>query len=188
MIYDFLGALASFISTYYFIRQDKRAWLIGFIATSLNGWLYWQNGIYADMCLESFYALTTGYGWYQWSKNKSHQQKHYLITKPSPKQALIVLLAVGIIFLLIYYILCFFHSTIAALDALTSSLSLVAQWLMCHKIITTWILWFVTDALYALIYIQKNLPAHVILMLLYMFLAISGYKIWLKSTSKENSL
>nr|WP_081726626.1 nicotinamide mononucleotide transporter [Legionella oakridgensis] len=55
MFYDLIGAIASLLSTYYFIRQNNKAWAIALLATALNGWLYWQTGIYADMCLESFY-------------------------------------------------------------------------------------------------------------------------------------
>ena len=57
MLYDLFSALTSLLSTYYFIRLDIKAWPIGLLATCFNGWLFWQKGIYADMCLESFYFL-----------------------------------------------------------------------------------------------------------------------------------
>ena len=84
-----------------------------------------------------------------------------------------------LVFITIHYLLSTLtHSTVAILDAATTSLSLVAQWLMCHKIIATWILWFITDALYATMYLSKSLPFHSILMIVYTGMAITGYLVW----------
>jgi nicotinamide mononucleotide transporter len=181
MLFDLTGALISLLSTYFFIRMNNKAWLVGIAATCLNGWLYWRKGIYADMVLEALYFLSMSYGWYQWNKpvmNDTHDfngSLNYL----SPIQWGFLFLLLGIVFILIQYLLqAFTHSTVATLDAATTSLSLVAQWLMCHKIIVTWILWFITDAIYAFMYFHKNLPFHSLLMLIYTGMAITGYLLW----------
>lgn len=182
MSYDFLGALASFLSTYYFINQDKKAWLMGLLATFINGWLYWQKGIYADMCLESFYAMSTVYGWYHWSQTKSLASQQPQCVKPSSLQILsLTAILIFIIFLPVYFILHhYLRSSIATLDAITCAMSLVAQGLMCRQIIHTWIVWFIADSLYAVIYFQKCLPYHGLLMITYMIMAVAGYKNWLR--------
>jgi nicotinamide mononucleotide transporter len=89
--------------------------------------------------------------------------------------------------LLRYLLETFTHSTVALLDAATTSLSLVAQWLMCHKIIITWVLWFITDVLYAAMYLSKNLPFHSILMIIYTGMAIAGYLVWARRYKKISS-
>jgi nicotinamide mononucleotide transporter len=181
MIFDLIGALVSFISTYYFIKMNNKAWPIGMIATILNGWLYWHKGIYADMLLEVFYFLSLSYGWYKWK-----YQLNQLITNDNsslgylkPSQWVSLGLVLGLVFISIYYLLqTLTHSTVAVLDATTTSLSLVAQWLMCHKIIVTWVLWFITDVLYATMYMSKNLPFHCLLMIIYTGMAVTGYRVW----------
>ncbi|WP_298625839.1 nicotinamide riboside transporter PnuC [uncultured Legionella sp.] len=190
MLLDLTGSLASLLSTYYFIRLNNKAWPIGMIATVLNGWLYWQKGIYADTALEFIYFLSMCYGWFRWYR----QDTVHNSSIPPPigqlnKQQWIVLgFSLITMFLFIAYLLrTFTHSTVPFLDAATTSMSLVAQWLMCHKIIATWFLWFITDALYAILYFSKTLPFHSILMLIYTGLAITGYMVWAKK-SKPASL
>ncbi|BCA95908.1 nicotinamide mononucleotide transporter [Legionella antarctica] len=181
MFFDLFGASVSLISTYYFIRLNSKAWPVGMIATVINSWLYWHKGIYADMLLEFFYFLSMVYGWYKWQKKlprcitSAQSSLGYL----RPLQWILLCVLFVMLYISIYFLLATFtHSTVALLDAATTSLSLVAQWLMCHKIIITWILWFITDALYAVMYLSKSLPFHSILMIIYTFMAIAGYLVW----------
>jgi len=170
--------------------MDSKAWLVGIIATLLNGWLYYQKGIYGDMILESLYFLSMGYGWYKWRKKETLNINNAGFVSGSlrPLQWVSLGLIFCFIFTGIHYLLqTFTHSTVALLDAATTSLSLMAQWLMCHKIIVTWILWFITDALYAAMYLHKNLPFHSILMMVYTVMAIVGYLTWIRRYKKSVS-
>lgn len=182
MFFDFLGASCSLISTYFFIRLNQKAWIVGILAIFLNSWLYWSKGIYADMTLEGCYFLSMIYGWYKW-KSPSHSTNQTVqIKQLSQQQLFLLFILFNLVFLLIYFLLLFFtNSSVPILDAATTSLSLVAQWLMCHKIILTWVLWFITDSLYAVMYLNKNLPFHTLLMIIYTGMAIVGYVTWTRS-------
>lgn len=186
MFFDSVGALTSLLSTYFFIRLNNKAWPVSLLAICLNGYLYWQKGIYADMTLEVFYFFSTCYGWYLWNRPSTHPQ-HFLIAKLSLKQWLLLLLIISFIYLLLVKsLLAFTHSNVAVLDALTTSLSLAAQWLMCHKIMATWILWLFTDLIYAYMYLYKALPFHTLLMLIYTVMAAIGYLRWGRLNKKES--
>lgn len=184
---DLLGATCSLLSTYYFIRLQNKAWFIGLVATSINGWLYWKKGIYADVMLEIIFALGMGYGWYQWRHaNTKHKKKSAPQSISSLSFWQWTLLGITFVVMLsaMYIVLmAYTDSTIAFLDALTVSLSLTAQWLMCKKNIMTWVLWFITDALYVFIYLSKELPFHSMLMTVYLILAVIGYVTWSKTRS-----
>ncbi|CEK11186.1 nicotinamide riboside transporter PnuC [Legionella hackeliae] len=179
MFLDVAGTIASLLATYYFIQLNNKAWPASLLATLINGSLYWQKGIYADMLLESFYFVSTCYGWYLWQSPTSNATK--VINRLSIKQWLILSGITFSLFVLIVELLNnFTHSDITVLDGLTTSLSLTAQWLMCYKIRATWILWFVTDAIYSYMYFHKQLPFHCLLMLLYIVMSIIGYRAWAK--------
>ena len=187
MFFDIIGALCSLLSTYLFIRLNTKAWIVGILATCLNGWLYWSKGIYADMTLEFCYFLSMGYGWYRWRHTGFNNRagKITLLDQFTIKHWFLLTLSLAFVFAFIYYMLhTYTNSSVAVLDATTTSISLVAQWLMCHKIILTWILWLITDALYAFLYFSKGLPFHCILMMVYTLMAITGFILWTRHAKK----
>ncbi|KTD24803.1 nicotinamide riboside transporter PnuC [Legionella lansingensis] len=185
MFIDVLGAMISLLATYYFIRLNSKAWLISLMATSMNGWLYWQKGIYADTILESFYFLSACYGWYVW-RMPTRQNNLLIIRLLSLKQSFLFIALTLVLFMFIAVLLSTFtDSNVVILDALTTSLSIVAQVLMCYKIILTWILWFITDAIYAYMYLHKQIPFHSMMMLVYLGMAIIGYCNWKKQYINE---
>jgi len=181
MLFDLIGAVLSLLSTYYFIRLNNKAWFIGMIATGVNGLLYWQKGIYADMGLEIIYFLSMCYGLYLWKDlgSQNIDKQNTSIQSLTLNHGLFLTLVFGLIFGIIYGLLLnFTQSTVAFMDAFTASISLVAQWLMCHKFIATWVLWLVTDVLYSFMYLGKNLPFHCLLMIIYAGMAVTGYIVW----------
>lgn len=185
MLCDFLGALFSLAYIYYFIRLDNKAWYIGILASCINTWTYWEKGIYADMCLEIFYFFSMVYGSYKW-QNQSNEPM--VLKQLSRTHWLLLSLLFVLGFILIYQILISFTlSTIPIIDTLTTTLSLTAQWLMCHKSIITWILWLIVDLLYTALYVIKSLPFHAFLMLIYTGMAITGYLMWARVAKNNTS-
>jgi nicotinamide mononucleotide transporter len=179
VLLDFVGTFTSLLSTYLFVRINSKAWLVTLLSSCLNGVLYWQNSIYASTVLESCYFISTCYGWYMWCK--PIKKEELAISSLSVLQWFWVLVVILVFYTIIISLLSTFaHSDVAILDALTTSISLVAQWLMCHKVIATWILWFSTDALYVYVYLQKQMPFHCLLMFIYTGMAIAGYLTWAK--------
>ena len=185
LFFDLFGALCSLLSTFYFIRLNSKAWLVGLVATLINGFLYWHKGIYADMTLEGFYFLSMAYGWFKWQQKTTPFNQPTRLNQLTWRQAILIAFILCALFGLIYSILrTLTHSSVAFLDATTTSLSILAQWLMCYKIILTWVVWFLVDILYAWMYLSKQLPFHSVLMFVYVIMAISGYLVWSRSRTK----
>ncbi|MDX1836661.1 hypothetical protein DIZ81_00420 [Legionella taurinensis] len=179
MLLDLSGTLASLLCTFYLIRLSRIAWILGLTANLINGWLYWHKGIYADTVLEVFYLVSTAYGWLKWQQSPAANRRE--IRSLSCNQWLMAGLAFVSLYVLIVIGLKHFTSTtVADLDALTTALSLIAQVLMCHKVLESWLLWLVTDSVYAYLYWLKDLPFHVLLMIVYTGMALTGYGIWIR--------
>lgn len=66
------------------------------------------------------------------------------------------------------------------MDAFTTALSLIAEGLMCYKFSATWVIWFFIDAVYVKLNLQKQLPYHALLMMIYLAIAVAVYLYWLK--------
>ena len=134
------------------------------------------------MALEGIYFLSVFYGWYQWSRG-GDAHSELPITSLSKKQyaEFAIIAIIGII--AVYLILQTTDSKIPLLDATTTVLSLIAQWMICKKIIQCWFLWFIVDAMYIGLYQYKGMPFHSITLAIYLIMAIVGYWRWKKHSS-----
>lgn len=178
---DFLGALLSLASTLLYTRENIIAWPVGLLACSINFVLYAKHGIYADAYLEIAYVFITFYGWYQWlygaKDHASLKIRHIRINEAW----LLLSIGIGSSALIGFYLSHYTTSNIPYLDATTTVFSLIGQWLICKKIIETWLVWFVVDGIYVWLYLHKAIPFHSLLMMLYLAIALFGYYRWDKS-------
>lgn len=175
---DIVGAIFAFISTIFYIRASVYAWPVGLVAILINLFLYAVTGLYADASKEGVYFISSLLGWYWWLHG-SVNQKQLPITHVTKKYALVLTsISAFSILILSFLLMRFTNSQVPYWDATTTVLSLIAQWLICRKIIETWILWFIVDALYAGLYFYKGLPAHGILLVAYTVMAVIGYVVW----------
>jgi nicotinamide mononucleotide transporter len=176
---DPLGAGLSLICTYYFTNAKRMAWLIGMAAIILNSILYWQKGIYGHLLLESIYFITMIYGFMKWSNKKpEHSTAIRLLTLK--EAAMLTIVAIVGVAVFAQILMHYTNSDIPYWDALTTTLSLIAQWMLCLKIIHCWIVWFIVDALVAALQLYKGIPFHSAIHFLYLGMAVMGYYRWHK--------
>lgn len=181
MLIDVFGAFFDLLSTWYFIRLNSKAWPTGLIATAINGYLYGRQGIYADMVLSYFYCINFTYGWYYWHQPENQNQPKSLFKLKTLQWAGLALLCIALILATSFFLQTWTSSNVPLLDSATTSFSIIAQWLMYHKIIFTWILWFITDLLYIFMYLLKEMPHYALLTVIYAVLALIGYCQWQKN-------
>lgn len=185
-VLDFVGSIFSFLSTICYIRISTLAWPLGLVSICIDIVLYSRKGIYGDVGLHCIYLCMTFYGWWQWKhggKNRTQLPITNLDYKNSLFLALLFLVGViGLSSFLRFYT----DSQVPYWDAITTCLSLVAQWLTCRKIIQTWHLWFIVDALFAGMYAYKGIPFHASLQLFYLGLAVVGYLNWKKQETQAS--
>tara|TARA_Y100000588_G_C14007199_1_gene818319 strand:- start:301 stop:939 length:639 start_codon:yes stop_codon:yes gene_type:complete len=182
MYLDFLGTICALLATILLVKGSVKAWPMSIAAILINCWLYVNKGIYAHFFLESFYFISSIYGWVIWQKKSTGT----LSNVPKPINLSLIsfvfyLSLTGLVYYFTYWVLVHFtNSNIPALDAITTALSICAQLMMCQKIITTWLIWFIADLILVLVYWYKGLPFHALLMIIYTTLSVLGYMKWLK--------
>ena len=185
---DFLGAALGIADTLLLIRCSIWAWPVGIVAIALNTLLYWNNLLFADMSLQFLYLCLYVYGWVYWHQAAQQNTKTTVIQQLKLTQTLILLgISILSITLISYLLTHFTPSTTPVFDATTTVLAIVAQWLTCKRILQNWILWFVNDTLYSLLYAYKHLPFHVAEHLFYLSLAVIGYWSWAKKRQRSST-
>jgi nicotinamide mononucleotide transporter len=184
---ELLGAILGIAYVFFSIRQNILTWPTGLLTSLIYVWVFFQSGLYAEMGLQVYYVLISFYGWHEWlSKNSKDNSTELKVTILRRKLgfylAIISLITfVGIWFLLKYYT----NSTTPVADALVTSLSIIATWMLARKILEHWLIWIFVDLFSIALFWYKDLLPTIFLFIVYTFMAILGYIEWRKEL-KQN--
>ena len=188
---DFIGTIFSLSCTYLLIRLNPLGWPLGLISNVINLYLFLHSQLYANCFVEVYFFCSTLYGWYEWRKYKSSDYATDKVNLMNLQQRLFVTIIITGVGFLAYQLLLHTDSTTPILDAITTSISIVAQILLARRFIETWYLWFITDSIYISLYTQKALPFHALMMCIFLGFAIKGaskwYRIFLKQIENSNA-
>jgi|DewCreStandDraft_4_1066084.scaffolds.fasta_scaffold00022_134 nicotinamide mononucleotide transporter len=181
-IFEIISALISIVAVYLTVKQKIICFPTGIISVALYFYVFYKAKLYADMSLQIFYISMLIYGWYNWLFKKSGNEK-LKVTKLNKKDYPIPIIIVILFTIVLGFILRnLTDASLPYIDALTTSLSLFAQWLVAKKKIENWIVWIIADTIYVAMYIYKDLYATAILYFIFILLAIKGFLDWRKAT------
>jgi nicotinamide mononucleotide transporter len=171
------GLLSVYLST----RQHIIAWPTAIVNVAIFFFLFWKAKLYADAVLQLFYLVLSVYGWYEWLYGGERhtplrvsraRRVHWLALVP-----LFLVGGFGLGALLDRYT----DSPVPYFDALLTSASLVAQWMMTRKLLENWIIWIVADLVYVPLFIQRALPFTALQYAVFLLLAGMGWRGWRRS-------
>ncbi|MDR2125541.1 MAG: nicotinamide riboside transporter PnuC [Prevotellaceae bacterium] len=180
-ILQIAGVTLGLLYLYFEYKANIYLWVIGMIMPAVHGFLYFKQGLYADMGMNVYYILAGIYGWTVWNNRKPANKKTYSISRTPVRNYLYLGLIFVIIDLFITYILiAYTDSKVPYADAFTTSLSVIAMWMLSRKYVEQWLVWLVVDVVTCWLYIYKDIPITASLYMLYSCLAVAGYLRWLK--------
>jgi nicotinamide mononucleotide transporter len=184
---ELLGALLGIAYIFFSIRQNILTWPTGLLTSALYVWVFFVSKLYADMGLQIYYVLISIYGWYEWIYGKSYDNKTTLqISRITQKSAYLLTLISIFLFVLMWFILKnYTDSPVPAADALATSLSIVATWMLARKILEHWLIWIFVDTFSIGLFWYKELYPTVFLFIVYTTMAVLGYFEWKKSFDKN---
>jgi nicotinamide mononucleotide transporter len=185
---ELLGALFGLAYIVLSIRQNILTWPAGLISSLLYVAVFFHSKFYAGMGLQVYYVGISFYGWYFWLKgNRKDKQGEVPVSKMKKSEAILTALVSPFIFAAILLVLLHLtDSPVPYLDAVSTSLSIVATWMLARKILENWLLWIVADLVSTGLYIYKGLWPTTVLFLVYTVLAVVGYFQWKRSLEVQN--
>ena len=186
MTLETLGVALTLCNVYLLTRQNILAWPCGLLGVSIYAFIFFQTKLYSDFILHLVYVILNIYGWWVWSRK--NQQVTLPVTQLS-RSSRIFFIAL-IIFSFLLWGTTMSHFTDASypyLDAFTTVVSLVAQYLLAKKKIENWILWIIVDIFAIVLYLLKALNLTAGLYLLLLVLSIIGFLNWKASFYEEQT-
>ncbi len=152
---EIAGTLIGLLYLWFEYKASIWLWPVSVIMPAIYIVIYYQVGLYADSAISIYYLLAGIYGWGMWLRHTPDKGEKPVSGTPS-KLLLPMFVVLLVVFVLIGIILkTYTDSTVPWWDSLTTSLSIIAMWMLAHKYVEQWLVWLVVDIVSCGIYIYK---------------------------------
>lgn len=179
---ELLGVTLSILYLFLSIKQNILLWPVGIFGALVYMVVFFQSKFYADMGLNGYYFLISIYGWMSWSKARKKDKDGMAVRHVGIVRSGLLLAITLILFLSTGYLLDnYTDSPIPYWDALTTSGSIIATWMLTRKIIEHWIIWVIVDLISLGLYVYRGLYPTAVLFVIYTAMAVIGYIQWNRS-------
>lgn len=168
------------------VKEHVWNWPVGIANSAFFFILFWQSSLFADAALQIVYIVLGFLGWYWWLHGG--EKKTTLLISRAPWKEwvwLFVCLALGT--WAEWIILVRAGDAAPFLDALTTAMSLVAQYLLTKKRFENWYLWMSVDVIYVYLYTYKHLYLTAILYAIFFAMCVRGYTEWKRTLHQIES-
>jgi nicotinamide mononucleotide transporter len=179
--FEWTAAIITAVSVYLQARENIWNWPTAIVSVLMYTVVYVKSGLYSDAGLQMYFLVTSIYGWYHWLRGGTGHTT-LRVTRAS-KQVWIWCLVLGAAF---YFADASITSRIQGvafpwIDAGTTTVSLIAQWMVTRKLLESWALWIAVNVVYVPMLISKQLYPTAGLYFVLLLLAIKGFVDWRRS-------
>jgi nicotinamide mononucleotide transporter len=183
---EVLGFVSGAVGVWLAVKENIWTWPVGIFNAVCWTILFLQARLFADMSLQVVYIVLCSLGWYWWLHGGSH--KSALVVWRTPVVQWIVLGSIGALatFGMTLYLTAI-KDAAPFLDALTTVLSLVAQYQLTRKYFENWHVWIVADVIYVGLYIYKGLYLTSVLYVVFVVMCVIGLARWRRALARSEA-
>ncbi|MGI9102988.1 MAG: nicotinamide riboside transporter PnuC [Terriglobales bacterium] len=174
------GVITGLVCVWLAARENIWNWAFGIATAVCYIVVFTQAKLYADAGLQVFYIGISVYGWWNWLFGGSDRSELPVTRVRFPESLRLALVTAVSTATLMLLLRRFTDSTVPFWDALTTSMSLVAQYMLGRKQIENWWLWMAADVIYVALYVYKSLYLTAGLYVVFFALCILGLVRWQK--------
>ena len=194
MVMEYTGTVVGVLVVVCLIYEKVWAWPLGVLFCVLSAPVMWYNNLfgYLTLTLIGFLPMNL-YGWYYWLFGTEQKAELPVAFAPSRMWFILIALCAVAIFVLPYLFELivpdyFETAEYIYLDNSILVLSLAAMWFTARKYIENWVIWFIVNVGTVTLYALSELWGFMALYVLYIGMAIWGYRQWRLSMAKFRTL
>ena len=176
LILEIIATSFGILSVWFARKNNILVFPTGIISVLIYAYITYENKIYAETGINIYYFVMSIYGWVLWSSNNKNIKKE--ISYSTKIEAFLSIIVFFLFFILLFYLLKLTDSDVVMIDSFTTSLSLTAMLLLARRKVENWLYWIIADIIYVPLFIYKGLYITSIQYLVFLYLAIMGYKEW----------
>lgn len=166
------------------VRERPLSWPVGLANSALFFVLFLRGRLYADMGLQLVYFGLGLYGWWNWVGG-GERRAAARVSRATPGEWLALAAALPLGTWLLRGVLLATDDAAPFADALTTVLSLAAQYLLTRKRLENWLFWIAADALYVPLYLSRALPLTAALYAVFLLMCLFGAVAWWRGADAE---
>ncbi len=179
---EIIAVIFSLLSVLYTVSKNIWGWIHGIIGIIFYGIIFYQENLYSNLLLQVIFLFQSFYGIWNWKSN-TNSKGEMKVEKMNLGEIICSGLSVMLLTITLEAIL---NSTL--IDAVTTSLSIVAFYLLSRRKIENWIFWIIADIIYVYLFFTtvhqgQKLYLSSALYALFLLLCIIGYRKWTKKIS-----
>jgi nicotinamide mononucleotide transporter len=159
------------------VRANVWNFPVGLLNTATFSVVFFDARLYGDAALQVVYFLLGLMGWYLWLYG-GERRTALRVVRAGSLEKWVVGAAIVLGTLVLWRTLRELGGSASFWDALTTSVSLGAQWLLNRKRLETWHLWILVDIVYVPLYVSRGLNLTALLYAVFLVMATLGLAHW----------
>ncbi len=184
-LHELIAATLSATSVWLGTRRSPWCYPAGLVSVSVYIWVYFGARLYSEVLLQCIWIGMLALGWWRWRQHLDGSGHVRIAPLRGSHGA--THLGIGIACgLALGYVMA--HHTPAALpwlDAMLTTLSLVAQFWQNRRHIAAWAMWIAVDLAYIGMFVNKHLFITSVLYAGFVGLAIKGFRDWRRAAQMQ---
>jgi nicotinamide mononucleotide transporter len=173
---ELLGFLTGAVCVWLTVRSSIHNFWVGILNSALFLVLFASARLWADSGLQIVFLILGFTGWWQWLRGSAGSALDVGRAGMRTVAGCLLFTVLGTWGLTV--LLRHVHDVAPFWDALTTSLSLAAQYLLNAKKVQTWWFWITADLVYVPLYAVKRLDLTAIVYVLFLAMAVMGLRSW----------
>ncbi|MBL6950836.1 MAG: nicotinamide mononucleotide transporter [Bacteroidales bacterium] len=179
-ILEIFAVLCGLASVWFMKKENILVYPLGIINVLIYVYICFISKLYAYAGINVFYAVMSAYGWYNWLRKNEKDEQIYISRLKLPGILLYAALIIAFFSLLQFLLDRYTDSEIPSWDALTTSIYIIAMWLLAQKKIEHWLLWIAGDIISIGMFIWLNLYFSAFQFVVFTVIAVFGFVEWRK--------
>lgn len=168
------------------VKRNLWQFPVGIAGTALFFLVVWQGRLYANAALQIFFVFVQIYGWWYWLRGARGHRPPIRSANPVHVAAAIAI-AVLIAWGGSWAMTAFTEYALVFTDAVTLSVSVVAQYLLDRKYVETWPVWLIVNVASVWLYGNAGMWLFTALYVFFFFNAFWGWQEWTRAMKKQTA-
>jgi nicotinamide mononucleotide transporter len=186
-ITEVLGFVTGAWSVWLTVKENVWNWPIGIANSAFYVIVFAHARLFADSSLNGLYVVLGFLGWYWWLRGGANRSVLH-VGRINVMMAGLLLVIGVIATVAMTRFLDSVHDSAPLLDALTTVLSLIAEFMLARKLLENWYVWIAADVIYIGLYSYRSLYLTSVLYAIFLTMCVVGWVRWSRTWRSRHVL